>query len=116
MYNARAPPQEVLDLFAKNLAPHVRNGDFMFYSILFNALSDLFTQFYKRMRIDDTPFVFPNIPEFEEPLEGYSEFVRFWIRLVRDVYALSNVPEVIGGNISILSIAPDGVMKLTSKP
>jgi len=114
--NHDLPPQEVLDIFSKNMAPHVRNGDFMFYAIIFNTLSALFDQFYKKIRIGDTPFVFPNIPKFEEPLEGYSEFVRFWIRLVRDVYALSNVPEIIGGNISILSITPDGVMKLTSKP
>ena len=114
--NHDLPPQEVLDLFTKNIAPHVRNGDFIFYSFLFNTLSELFNTFYQRVRIGDTPFVFPNIPRFEEPLEGYSEFVRFWIRLVRDVYALNNVPEVIGGNISILSIAPDGVMKLANKP
>ena len=36
--NQDLPPQEVLDLFAKNLAPHVRNGDFIFYAILFNTL------------------------------------------------------------------------------
>jgi hypothetical protein len=38
---------------------------------------------------------------FANPLEAYTESVRFWIR---DVYALSNLPAIIGGEITVLSI------------
>jgi len=114
--NHDLPPDEVLKLFRKNMAPHVRNGDFQFYSIIFNNLTSLFNEFYKKIRINGRPFIFPDIPKFEDPLDGYSEFVRFWIRLVRDVYALSSMPEIIGGDISTLRITPTGEMKISTKP
>jgi len=114
--NHDLPPDEVIRLFSKNMAPHVRNGDFQLYSIIFNNLTNLFDEFYKKIRIGGRPFVFPDIPKFEDPLDGYSEFVRFWIRLVRDIYALSSMPEIIGGDISTLRITPTDEMKIITKP
>jgi len=114
--NHDLPPKEVLRLFLKNIAPHVRNGDFMLYSMLLDIITNLFDSLHKKLTVRGRPFIFPNIPQFEHPLEGLSEFVRFWIRLVRDVYALSNLPEIIGGEIYTLSIAPTGETQLSVKP
>lgn len=114
--NNDLPPHEVLDLFSKNKAPHVRNGDFRLYAIIFDRLTGLFCEFYKSSRESSRPFIFPDPRKFESILNGNSEFVRFWIRLVRDVYALSNMPEIIGGDISILSIAPTGESKYSIRP
>ena len=68
------------------------------------------------MREKDELFRFPDKDKFVSSLEAYSEFVRFWIRLVRDVYALSNLPEIIGGDISVLSISPDGETRFSTRP
>ena len=67
-------------------------------------------------QVYDQPFLFPDPSKFSNNIEAYSEFVRFWIRLVRDVYALSNVPETIGGEISVLSISPNGETRFSKKP
>jgi hypothetical protein len=107
--NHDLPPQRVLELFSQRRIPHVRNGDFILYTQIFDRLYQLFNQFPNRLR-------FPDPTKFESPLSAYSEFVRFWIRLVRDIYALSNLPEIIGGEISVLSIAPTGETSFSSRP
>lgn len=113
--NQDFPPQKVLELFSEGIAPHVRNGDFFMYSTLFQNLNTLFNRLSKRLRDRGKQFKFPDTSKFTSRLEAYAEFVRFWIRLVRDVYALSNLPEIIGGDISVLSITPTGETSLSSK-
>jgi len=83
---------------------------------LFNKLHFSFNQWSKSLSIEGRPFVFPDPKKFANPLDAYTEFVRFWIRLVRDVYALSNMPEIIGGEIRVLSITIDGKINVSVKP
>lgn len=109
--NQDFPPERVAELFSQGIAPHVRNGAFFLYSRLFNDLLPLITDLNNRHHIR-----FPDPEKFTNPLEAYSEFVRFWIRLVRDMYALSNLSEIIGGNISVLSISPTAETCFSTKP
>jgi hypothetical protein len=115
--NYDLPPAKVLDFFAQSYSPYVRNGDFFLYAKLFDSLMNAFGDFRSLLRqVYDEPFLFPDPSKLSDNMEAYSEFVRFWIRLVRDVYALSNVPESIGGEISVLSISPTGETKYSKKP
>jgi hypothetical protein len=115
--NYDLPPERVLYHFAKSESPYVRNGEFFLYTALFQNLRIAFRQFEDLLRkATGSPFIFPDLTKFSDPLEAYSEFVRFWIRLVRDVFALSNLPEIIGGDISVLSISPTGEMKFSRRP
>ncbi len=109
--NQDLPPEKVLERFSQNKPPHVRNGDFFLYATLFHNLLPIFNHMSERLG-----FRFPDLDKFQTPLEAYSEYVRFWIRLTRDIYALSNLPEIIGGDISVLSISPTGETWFTKKP
>jgi len=103
--------------FSKSEIPNLRNGDFFLYATLFDNLRISFRQFGNLVeKITGSPFVFPDLSKFSDRLDGCSEFVRFWIRLVRDVYALSNLPESIGGDILVLSISPTGEAKFSRRP
>lgn len=113
--NQDFPPQRVSELFSQGIAPHVRNGSFFLYSALFHNLYELFTQLEDRLRTEDRSFRFPDPDKFTNRLDAYVEFVRFWIRLVRDIYALSNLPEIIGGEILVLSISPTGESNFSSR-
>jgi len=115
--NYDLPPERVLKHFSQHQSPYVRNGEFLLYAVLFDNLLKAFRQLGDLLRkVHETPFVFPDKTKFSDPLEAYSEFVRFWIRLVRDTYALSNLPEIIGGDISVLSIFPTGENKFSTSP
>lgn len=113
--NHDLPPEFVVKLFSERIYPNVSNGAFYFYRRLFETLYSLFGELYEKMREKGELFRFPDKDKFVNSLEAYSEFVRFWIRLVRDVYALSNLPEIIGGNISVLSISPDGKTRFSTR-
>jgi len=115
--NHDLPPEEVLKYFSKSEYPYVRNGEFFSYIVLFDNLRKAFMRLEDLLKkVGGMPFIFPDITKFSDPSEAYSEFVRFWIRLVRDVYALSNLPEIIGGEISVLSILPTGETKSSKRP
>jgi hypothetical protein len=115
--NYDLPPLRVLRFFSHSTFPYVRNGDFFLYAKLFDSLMGAFGDFRILLgEVYNQPFLFPDPSKFSNNIEAYSEFVRFWIRLVRDVYALSNVPESIGGEISILSISPNGETEYSKKP
>jgi len=115
--NCDLPPEKVLNHFAKSEFPYIRNGEFFLYTALFKNLLIAFRQFEELLgKATGAPFIFPEVTKFSDPLEAYSEFVRFWIRLVRDVFALSNLPEIIGGDISVLSISPIGEMRFSRRP
>jgi hypothetical protein len=114
--NHDLPPQRVLDNFRMRQIPYIRNGDFFLFSDLFDNLYSSFNQWSNEITIDGRPFVFPDVNKFATPLKAYTEFVRFWIRLVRDVYALSNLPEIIGGDITVLSISSTDELEFSIKP
>ena len=114
--NHDLPPHIVLKVFSEDKAPHLRNGDFRLYARIFERLTALFLDLHMRSRESGSLFIFPDPSKFMSILDCYSEFVRFWIRFLRDVYALSNIPEIIGGDISILSIAPTGETNYSTRP
>ncbi|MCJ7559258.1 hypothetical protein MUO79_01405 [Candidatus Bathyarchaeota archaeon] len=114
--NHDKPPQKILEHFSRSEVPYVRNGDFFLYAELFDKLYSSFKKWSGELTIDGRPFVFPDSKKFVTALDAFSEFVRFWIRLVRDVYALSNLPEIIGGDISVLSISPSGETDFSVRP
>lgn len=115
--NYDLPPERVAELFSHSAYPYVRNGDFLLYTKIFDNLRRAFGDFGTALRqAYNSPFHFPDPSKFSDNIEAFSEFVRFWIRLVRDVYALSNVPETIGGEISVLSISPNGETRYSKKP
>lgn len=114
--NHDLPPQLVQKLFSQNVYPHVRNGEFMLYGAMFDSLQKAFGQFKTYLKANHgISLVFPEPSKFSNSLEAHSEFVRFWIRLTRDVFALSNLPEIIGGDISVLSISPTGETRCTTR-
>jgi hypothetical protein len=110
------PPEKVSQLFSEGKVPYVRNGEFIMYLLLFDNLYKSFKQFESVLREEFRPFTFPDTTKFSNRLEAYTEFIRFWIKLVRDVYALSNVPEIIGGDVMVLSIPKAGEMGFSRKP
>jgi len=110
--NHDLPPQKVLELFLERKYPNVRNGDFHIYSLLFRTILNQLMG----LRIEGRPFKILDSSKFNSKIEAHSEFVRFWIRLVRDIYALSELPEIIGGDISIISITPNGEITFSYKP
>ena len=110
------PPERVMDHFLKDEIPHICNWDFFQYRDLFSSIFSVFNNWRERLSIDGQPFIFPDPQKFPDTLTAYAEFVRFWIRLVRDIYALSNYPEIIGGDVRVLSIKPNGFAEISSKP
>jgi hypothetical protein len=115
--NLDLPPEKVLAHFSESEFPYLINGDFFLCATMFDNLQVAFGGFGSLLeKITGSPFVFPDLRKFANPLDGYSEFTRFWIRLVRDVYGLSNLPESIGGDILILSISPTGEAKFSRRP
>lgn len=110
--NHDRPPQSVINDWAQNKIPYTRNGDFLRFAQLFDALFGAINN----LKVNNKPISFPEPSKFDNIIEAFSEFVRFWIRLTRDIYALSNLAEIIGGNISILAISPSGEVIITTKP
>ena len=110
------PPSVVLNYFSNKIYPHIRNGEFMLYGEMFDNLQKAFARFMAYLKANGITLVFPEPSKFSNSLEAHSEFVRFWIRLTRDVFALSNLPEIIGGEISVLTISPSGDFQFTKKP
>jgi len=104
-------PTVVLNNWKNNRMPYIRNGDFLRFAQIFDSLYNALNQ----LRVNNQPLRFPEPSKFPNTLAAFSEFVRFWIRLTRDIYALSNAPEIIGGEIRTLTISQNREMVYTSK-
>lgn len=104
-------PEKVFNSIQSGYVPYVRNGDFLRFARLFDGLYDPLMN----LTIEGRRIRFPSPSKFANQIEAYSEFVRFWIRLTRDVYALSDLPEIIGGDISVLSLSPNGGHEISVK-
>ncbi|KYK37503.1 MAG: hypothetical protein AYK18_09815 [Theionarchaea archaeon DG-70] len=102
------PPLRVIEHWSRREWPGLRNGDYRPYAVLYNYLSGFYRQLHEDpdMRAaDDDPFIIPHPLN----LETISEFLRFNIKLVRDIYALSNYPPIIGGRVTTLTINENGI-------
>ena len=95
-----------------------RNGDFSIFGILYDQLNPILNNIQ-----NSTGFRFP----FPSSLAARGEFLRFWINIARELYRLSNarlrvLPQPatagdagIGGPISVLTIASDGIQSFYTK-
>jgi len=93
--NFDRPPHE----YGPNEAYLTRNGDTGLYTVLFNVLDQ---QLFNALRLQGFTLPFP------PTLERFAEYLRFQIKLVSDVYKLSNVFPGIGGDVTTLAISSGG--------
>lgn len=100
------PPSRVIEFWSRRMWPGLRNGDFLPYAVLSNHLSEFFRELHENIQIDGRPF---QIPYPTNSIDSISKFLRFNIRLVREIYALSNYPPIIGGKVITLTISEDGI-------
>lgn len=94
--NLDRPPQEY-----PATEPYLtRNGDVQLYWVLFSLLDQ---QLFNSLRQQGFRISFP------ETLERYAEYLRFQVKLVSDIYRLSNVFPGIGGDVTTLTISSQGL-------
>jgi len=106
-------PQKVLEEFGKGHFGGLRNGDFIPYAIVSGYLYQAFVKLNNVIFEGQTaPFL---IPYPRDNLDKWTEFVRFEIKMVSEIYALSNYPKIIGGQIATLTIDNDGNYKYEMK-
>ncbi len=104
-------PDFILNQFNQGVVPHTRNGAFQRYAQLFDTIINAIM----RMRINGQPIRFPDFRDETQNVEVSTRFVEFWLRFVREFYALSNLEDIIGGPISLLTIQPNGQSDLIER-
>lgn len=77
-----------------------RNGDFQMYAQLFDVLGTFFQDLARRTRIA--------IP-YATSLGDRAEWLKFQIQTMAHLYRLGKLLPVIGGEITTLTISPDGI-------
>lgn len=77
-----------------------RNGDFRVYAALTNQLVNFFSTVQQQ-----TGLVFPH----SQSIGDRAEFLLFQLRMMADIYRMSNVPQIIGGNLHFVTIDPSGI-------
>lgn len=98
------PPNIVLENFNQGFPPHTRNGAFQRYAVFFDTIINAVMD----MQINNQPIRFPDFRDETRKVETSTRFVEFWLKFVREFYALSNLDNIIGGPIHLLTIQPDG--------
>ncbi len=99
-------PQKVLAEWKKDHFGGLRNGDFIPYAIVSGYLSQAFARLNNlKFEGQTTPFL---IPYPRDNLDSWAEFIRFEIKMLSEIYALSNYPKIIGGKIATLTINNNG--------
>jgi hypothetical protein len=102
------PPLRVIEHWSNREWPGLRNGDYRPYAVLSNYLAGFFRQLHGNPDMCTAGGDRFQIP-YPLNLETISEFLRFNIRLVKDIYDLSNYPLIIGGRVTTLTITEDGI-------
>ena len=99
-------PQKVLEKWDEGHFGGLRNGDFIPYAVVSGYLYQAFEALNNiRFEGQTTPFV---IPHPRDNLDSWAELLRFEIKMVSEIYALSNYPKLIGGKIATLTINNNG--------
>jgi len=105
-------PERVLEEWEKGHFPGLRNGDILPYAVLSHFLYQFFETLRINLRIGEQPFL---IPYPSDNLDVWAEFLRFQIRLIGEIYSLSNYPPIVGGKIITLVLKDDGTYKYEIK-
>jgi len=105
-------PEKVLEEWKRGHFPGLRNGDILPYATLAAHLAGFFGKLKENLRIEGRPF---QIPHPSDSIEAWAEFLRLKIRLISEIYALSNYPQIVGGKVITLIIKDDGTFKYEIK-
>jgi len=88
----------------------IRNGDFQMFALVNQQLEALFGNLRERGF---------RIPDYEmsdiSPLKARAEYIRFWIKTISEIYKLSNIFPGIGGEVTTLTITPQGIESYETK-
>lgn len=90
----------------KDVSYRTRNGDIRIYAELSNRLYHFFIEMAKNMGV--------RIPMVNH-ISDISEWLKFQIQLIADLYKFSNLQNTIGGNIDTLWIGLDGTSHLSRR-
>lgn len=82
-----------------------RNGDYKFYAKWWENFEEVLTRFLRSQDI--------HVPK--QSLQGRVEYVRFQIRSIREIYAMSTLLPSIGGQIITLAIDHNGIWSYEEK-
>ena len=94
-------PEKILKKWSEGGFGGLRNGDFQPYAILSAYLSEFFGVLRENIRIKGEPF---QIPFPNDNLDSWAEFLRFEIRLVSEIYALSSHSSTLPNNSKTLKL------------
>lgn len=87
-----------------------RNGDFQMYALMNQQLRILFDNLRRQ------GFRIPNHQSMDEsPLRARAEYLRFWIKMVSEIYRLSNIFPGIGGEVTTLTILHQNIETYETK-
>jgi len=90
----------------RGMSYRTRNGDIRMYAELSKRLQDFFNEMAKTMGVR-----IPTVRHISE----ISEWLKFQIQLIADLYEFSNLQNTIGGNIDTLWIGLDGSNHLSRR-
>jgi hypothetical protein len=97
--NHDVPPQRANDIISRNGWYITRNGDYRLYAKLFQRIES----FFKTLEPDGI------IVPWSNNLIDRVDYLIFQIRMVSEIYRLSNLVPGIGGAVNYLTITPDGI-------
>lgn len=97
--NHDCPPQRYRALIDSGKMPITRNGDYQLYAQMFQLLEGLFSA------LRQSGVVIPS----SQTLGDRAEYLVFQIRVMAELYRLSNLVPGIGGRIHFLTIGPTGM-------
>lgn len=97
--NHDVPPERARDILAKNGIYITRNGDYRYYVKMFHQLALFFRS------LEPEGVIIP----WTNNLLDRVDYLVFQIRVVSEVYRLSNLVPGIGGGVHYLTITPDGI-------
>ncbi|MFE3846181.1 hypothetical protein ACFL1L_04920 [Thermoplasmatota archaeon] len=98
--NHDMPPSEIQTIIDQEGYYITRNGDIYIYTTIFELLSN----FFKSLE-ENTPIRIP----YSYSIEDRIDWLKFQIKMISNLYELSNIGPTIGGNISTLIITQDGI-------
>lgn len=106
--NFDLPPALVQELFSRGVWPLHRNGDFSMYATLDAMINGLFDNLRRVILPTGDMFEIPSDRGFGTILSAYVHYIAFWIKIVRDIFRLSTLPNTVGGAVQICTITEGG--------
>lgn len=94
------PPDKFLELSKIGKNYITRNGDYQPFAIIKDMLKDIFEIYFPKIGIE--------IP-YPSTLDTRANYLRFQIKLMSELYKISNRKPIIGGQITTLTISSNGI-------